>query len=333
MFRALRVVVTFALVLLVCSASFAVPHYTLVNLGSIGGPEGWAVDVNSRGEVVGQAQIRSGEYHAFLWRSGKMIDLGVLPGYPQSIASGINNRGEIVGQCSGDETGYRDNMCAFIWKNGQMSAVGGRQQPSSAYDINELGQIVGQRWTQPNLLPGFVYSLSRMTALPTLPGGLEACGMGINDSGAVAGYSTATGWWENHAVVWQNGRITNLAADAVANDINNNGVVVGQYRGRAAMWVNGKTIDLGCPEGYSQAYGINNSGTVVGLYEDPFDPYAEHAFIWEKGRLYSLTNLIVGPRPQWLSAYAISDTGYIAGLVVANAVMRPVLLRPVGAGQ
>jgi len=63
-------------------------------LGSLGGDEGSAHDVNNRGEIVGSSSIEVGNFtpHAFYWSEGRgMVDLG--PGRP----SAINDRAQIVG--------------------------------------------------------------------------------------------------------------------------------------------------------------------------------------------------------------------------------------------
>ena len=70
----------------------------MVDLGSLGGPESWANNVNNGGQIVGYSSIdASGTQHAFLHNgSGPLIDLGTLGG-PQSVAWGINNLGQVVG--------------------------------------------------------------------------------------------------------------------------------------------------------------------------------------------------------------------------------------------
>lgn len=70
-------------------------------LGTLGGRNGWAQDINTTGEVVGSADTAQNQRHAFFWQNGEMIDLNtVLPadsGWVLRSANGINARGQIVG--------------------------------------------------------------------------------------------------------------------------------------------------------------------------------------------------------------------------------------------
>ena len=112
----------------------------MVDLGSLGGAGragalSIAHDVNDEGAVVGLAETRTGQPHAFLWTAvDGMRDLGALGAAP-SMALGINNRAEVVGG-----SGH-----AFLWteKAGMvdLGTLGGRT--SCANDVNDLGCIVG----------------------------------------------------------------------------------------------------------------------------------------------------------------------------------------------
>lgn len=85
---------------------------SILDLGTLGGRNSYARDINNRSEVVGDSdrsffdQARG----AYLWRQGTTIDLGALPevqaaGWDDlTMAMAINNRGQIVG------TGRRDGV-------------------------------------------------------------------------------------------------------------------------------------------------------------------------------------------------------------------------------
>lgn len=69
------------------------------SLGTLGGANSGAFDVNDRSEVVGSSNVRPGSAvnRAFLWsQAPRMRGLGTLGG-ENSVASAINYRREVVG--------------------------------------------------------------------------------------------------------------------------------------------------------------------------------------------------------------------------------------------
>ena len=63
----------------------------------------YPVAINEKGQVTGNSADRQGShrnqpnYHAFKWESGRMSDLGILPGGQSNWAYAVNNLGQIVG--------------------------------------------------------------------------------------------------------------------------------------------------------------------------------------------------------------------------------------------
>lgn len=72
-------------------------HYTITNLGSLGGTNCCLVITNNnRGWVDGTSNLAGDQsFHPFLWRDGNMQDLGTLGG-PNASAGGMNDRGDVT---------------------------------------------------------------------------------------------------------------------------------------------------------------------------------------------------------------------------------------------
>ena len=65
-------------------------------LGTLGGLESWANDINNPGQIVGGSDLANGTSHAYIWLAGVMTDLGTLGG-PTSVANAVNVDGWVVG--------------------------------------------------------------------------------------------------------------------------------------------------------------------------------------------------------------------------------------------
>ncbi|MEW6495211.1 MAG: hypothetical protein AB1589_22240 [Cyanobacteriota bacterium] len=112
----------------------------LLILGTLGGNDSSASDINDKGVIVGSSQTSSGTTHAVKWENGAIADLDAL-GDNYSYATAINNMGTIIG--------YSSQGGVFVWKNGTLSDLNSLipanlgWKLNAATDINDLGQIVG----------------------------------------------------------------------------------------------------------------------------------------------------------------------------------------------
>jgi uncharacterized membrane protein len=130
------------------------------------------VDINNVGQVLGYA--REG---AFVWDAGEITYLG-----RSLFVSAINDQGQVVGGLSGGG--------AFVWENGVMTMLPGLAggTETSAWDINEAGQVVGESYLDRGHAVlwenGVPYDIT-----PPLDGELErALAIDINEQGVVLGY-------------------------------------------------------------------------------------------------------------------------------------------------
>jgi uncharacterized membrane protein len=140
---------------------------TMTDLGALfGGYDTWALSVNSRGEIVGEAYNTIPDSYsmfgygyqsrAFYWNNGVVQDLGTLGTGNDAAAGLINERGQVIGVSFTSST--PDSFCtiygfslfnfttgSFLWdkKNGMkdISSLGGGC--TEALDLNNQGQVVG----------------------------------------------------------------------------------------------------------------------------------------------------------------------------------------------
>jgi probable HAF family extracellular repeat protein len=186
----------------------------MIDLGTLGGPYSYATAINNKGEVIGASYTTQPPrtpprgnlgIHPFLYRNGKMIDLGTLGGV-DAEAYAINDKSQVVGWSN---TNPPDHSCpaltadcsshAWLLSNGRMTdlgTLGGLY--SAATSINNRGQVVGTSTL--NGIHGqgvFLLIGGKMTDLNALPevkaaGWSLARATDINELGQV-GYGTLNG--------------------------------------------------------------------------------------------------------------------------------------------
>lgn len=294
------------------------------------------------------------------WATGKATDFRVM--------LGINRMGATAGTYMPSDGPFR----AFLWnQTGIHDLSVSNDTDSWAWDINDKEQVVGRAFLPDGSSRAVIWDGDKVTDLGSF-GGSSTMAMAINSGGQVAGWSDVkrpmpgmSGVFQGgtHAFLWENGAMTDLSTDGAgcswAWDINDLGQAVGmsQFSSRggptsqhAAMWENGAVTDLGAipfaGREFSIAMSINNQGQVVGdstvgLSPVPGEPntmrHITHAFIWEKGKLYDMNDLIV-QRGVWeLNVAAdINDSGLIVGFGsyspngAHKIERRAFLLRPAG---
>ena len=136
---------------------------------------------------------------------------------------------------------------------------------------------------------GQASALPAMAGVDPFYGGLHTKAHGINNLGQLVGTGKeAEPNFYTHAVLWQN-------KDTEAMDLG----FLGQ----------------GIPVNYSVAYGVNDSSHVVGNSNVGSQV---HAFLWRNGQMIDLG---ASNGLQHSEAYAISNTGFIAGKSILNAVI------------
>jgi probable HAF family extracellular repeat protein len=357
-------------------AAKARTQYQVSNLPSLGGTSSGGNSINDQSWVSGYSRLPDRNRHAALWRNGVLSDLGTLGGPNSSVTWNVKNTaGIIVGisqtadpQLLGESwssaafystpnnVGYIN--LGFVWQNNQMRGLpnfpGGNN--GFATGANNLGQVVG--WAEngvhdPNCCCTQVLQFrpamwtlgppDQIQDLPLIPGDSSGAATAINDNGQIVGISgicdQAVGrHTAKHAVLWENGTVTDIYPDASApwwntpTAINQRGDVVG-FAGdpafvegdilHAFMWTREdgirqlKPLQRRVPPHVdSEAYGINEARQIVGISCDA-DFVDCRAVVWNNGTVPTDLNELKGSYSAHLeSAKDINNNGEITGRAV-----------------
>ncbi|HVE50003.1 MAG TPA: hypothetical protein VNG69_10350 [Casimicrobiaceae bacterium] len=159
-----------------------------IDFEALGGPTGFAGDINDAGAIVGVADIPSGVDHAFVRSNGVVRDIHPA-GARSSFAQAINDAGAIVGgyvDAAGIFQGFLLQGTALT----TLPTLGGNT--TLANSINEAGIVVGYSRNAQNQTRPFRYSGGTMTDLGTF-GGNNGVALGINERGDIVGYAESAG--------------------------------------------------------------------------------------------------------------------------------------------
>lgn len=292
----------------------------IINLGTLGGNESFAIGVNNRGEAVGAAANAipdplsffgfGTQTRAFLWQNGVMQDLGTLGG-PDAFAIAINDRGQVLGfsfiDSTPNPTTGQPTGAGFLWDHGKIQAIpdplGGTQ--ISPYRLNNRGQAVGSANLAGDVFEHthpFLWENGVFTDLGTF-GGIGGIAQEINEAGQIAGTAGLPGDMTFHGFLWENG---------VKSDLRPVG-----------------------SDPCSQTYGMNSSGQVVGWsgYFCAGGNFGNiRAVLWDKSGSAIDLNTRIGANPHAVYLFAatnINDRGEIVGEgVLPNGDAHAFLLIP-----
>lgn len=189
---------------------------TMRDLGCIPGTRNGCLtvanDINDQGQIVGVGQpFGSALLYAFLYQNGVMTDITPF-GSSWATATAINNNGHVVGSYL---TKNRLFTHSFIYANGVSTEIGLGTLDTEAYDINDVGQVVGMTIVSPtscrtcyDYAPhAFVFQNGVLIDLNNLlPEGSEwelTWAYAINNNGSIVGEGTING--RTHAFLLQLG--------------------------------------------------------------------------------------------------------------------------------
>ena len=317
-------------------------HYTVTDLGTLGGTFSFGVGINNRGWVAGFSTLPGDlNQHAFLWRNGVITDLGTLGGPNSSPSfSPFSEKGDGGAAETSTPDPNGENFCGsgmiclpVLWHDGSFTilpTLGGNN--GVANQVNNRGQVAGSAETtllppacQSGIAEPVVWDNGVIQDLYMFPGDLAGVALAINDSGEAVGFSATCTTF--HALLWRNGMITDLGnlgglAGNVASAINNRGEIAGTSdlpgdgTSHAFLWQKGVMTDLGALPGdfSSGALGINSGGRVVGFSCMDQGCMSSRAFLWERGVMIDLNTLISAGSPWFVTeADSINSRGQIVG--------------------
>ena len=286
--------------------------------------------VNARREIVGQSFDDQLHARAYVWRKGKLTDLGDALGTLTGLeATAINKRSQIIGGGLSRTGAAR----AFLWDHNIMVVLPSlwtTYKGAYAWSINDKGEIVGAGIDNAGVLRALRWVAGIPFTLGKMPGGRSPVqAFDINEHGQIVGYVGPGGKVPYaRAFSWKSGKFTDLGTlpgthVSFANALNDKGQIVGQSydinkpgTSRAVIWEDGAMLDLGMPVSThtrSEARAIGKKGTVVGT--SGVDTVAT-AWLWQNGRIFNLNKLIASSDPNrayvtLTSAVAINDRNEI----------------------
>jgi probable HAF family extracellular repeat protein len=329
------------LCLLLLSASANAVTYNITALSALSpGGDSEAYGLNDHGTVVGQSyNSNTAQMESVVWNNGVVQNLDAGGTNVNGRARDINNSGAIVGETVTFTNQFVGTLGrAYKWENGVYTDLGDLNGSwASATAINESGVITGHSFTSNQATDigkshGFRYENGVMTDLGTVSGNFAGYsrGEGINDAGEIVGRGSLQLFSnsEKHLIYWEADNTLHSIQAGTGNysnaqDINNNGVIVGNARlagspDQKALFIdeNGVETVLGTFGGdVSRFLAVNDAGIAVGSAQDA-DNITQAMISFDGTSIIDLNTLVID-LTGWESldqAYDINASGQIVGV-------------------
>jgi probable HAF family extracellular repeat protein len=216
--------------------AFLYQNGAITNLGNLGGDNSYAHGINGSGQIVGYIDTTNGA-QALLLDNGSITNLGTLGG-TNSYAYAINGAWQVVGASliTNNTTTH-----AFLWQNNVLTNLNDLIGANPGWElldaraINSSGRIAG--WGITNSQEhGFLYYNGAVTDLGIANTGTNSYAFALNESNVVVGVTSIDTNGTIHAMMWENGVLSDLN-DLIATNsgwelreargINDGGQIVG----------------------------------------------------------------------------------------------------------
>ena len=246
------------------------------------------------------------------------------PGATNFTPTAINNLGQVVGYVrEGTQGAY--TYTSALYSDGSISLLPNMAgfTNGQAYDINDLGQIVGTAFDS-TTSRGFLYSTGSYTNLGVLPGGTVSTAHGINNLGQITGSSAGRGYFYSAGTMTDIGLLFPSATNSFSSGaaINNAGTIAGSSGSdfgipgqiyHAVSWSNGTLTGYTAdPRAVSTA--INNNGVLVG-----WGQFATNwAILYDNGQRFDMAEAlrnVFGANSDYSKAFGINDLNMVVGQV------------------
>ena len=231
--------------------------------------------INSAGQIVGYYKDSSFNYHGFLDVNGTLTSFD-YPGATLTGGLGINDSGQIVGFY--DDANHREH--GFFFDGTTYTTI---DPPNATLSyltkINDVGEMVGYYIDHSNVAHTFKYDAnSQVFTTLQAPRHASLVPGGINNLGDIVGVaSTALLAGQGFLLSGGNYRFFTVSQGSFTYPlgINDSGDIVGyalsqgqQHKGFIFLGGNVLLLDFPGSYGFTDAFGVNNAGAIVGDYGD-----------------------------------------------------------------
>jgi len=308
--------------------------YTIDDLGTLGGDDVHAHDINIEGQVVGWAKIANGDDHAFFWSKKKGIrDLhvpswdGILTNNPStdgpSFALAINDHGMIAIKSATQYSAFGVSQ-TFVYWHGVLSKISSPSHSTAPVDINNRGDILMQGSDETMMAAMVIIKEGNRQARAVV----EGIAYAINDRGmmiAYPDYETAPISAHDKARLLPHGFALSDHA-AVLEGYNHHQYSLIVRHGRSSLSFAEESGKLSVV-----ANQINNQAVFVGTAGVTQSGSTTNFPVVRDGTILRDLNSLIPANSGWkiLTANAINDKGQIAGEGLHDGKNRAFLLTPI----